>query len=364
MVMRVKPKATRKIATLIILALTITLAYPASALQMPFSYPAEIHAEGTMKLKEIATNMEWNLTVNTNFTALVPLFINPGSYDDVEFLGKGVVSDDSVRFSGVLVISPIAKTGIVSKGSFWVNFKVEKTTEVSISNGIYVVSGELVIIISRVTSEQPKVVWVLMKGLVTSYGDENSFGGILVHAKIGEWASVHGYFTQPGLAFTPAANYTFSFYSFRLVNTTEAELNHDKEDLYIAGFWNVYNITWTYYDHEFNLTIKQVSNNAAGELKVGLKDGVFSLGIEGLELIQGNVIYYHLKYCSPFDPSIPIVDCNGDWKVNVLDIAHVAKCYGTTFGKPGYDFFLDVNFDYIINILDLAIVAQTFGQEY
>ena len=47
-------------------------------------------------------------------------------------------------------------------------------------------------------------------------------------------------------------------------------------------------------------------------------------------------------------------DVNGDWKVNVLDLVHVAN----NFGKSAPD----LNGDGVVNILDLTLVAQQFSQ--
>ena len=47
-------------------------------------------------------------------------------------------------------------------------------------------------------------------------------------------------------------------------------------------------------------------------------------------------------------------DVNGDWKVNILDLVHVAN----NFGKSDPD----LNGDGVVNILDLVFVAQTFNQ--
>jgi len=358
------------LSAIMVFALTALLAMTSvNASSMFDSYPADIHAEGKMTLRDVTTAFETELNINTNFTALVPFFINPGAYD-VNFIGRAIVSDDSIKFKGLIAIPSLA-TPLVRKGNFWVNFRVEKPEEVEITDRMYIATGELSITISRILSGPTNVVWVHLKGLVTSYGGKDSYGGIMAHAKIGEWARVHGFFTQQALADDTSVGYTFSFFAFRLVNTTEVELNHDTDDLYISGLWNVYNVTWTHYDHDWTLTVEQITGEGYGELKVAIEPeaGIFTLRIEGLELIEGKVIFYHIRYCGLIEPTtLPIArvnaDYNGDWEVNMLDVTNVAKRYGATIGKPRYNFFLDVNFDYVINILDLASVAQQFGQEY
>jgi len=377
----------RKLALMITFALTALLAVTSVQALPRFdlhSYPAEIQLLGTMTLKEIttdsATNSEIPLDIDTNFTALVPFYINPGDYE-AYFLGIAVASDDSIKFKGIALIPSLVTPG-VHKGNFWVNFRIDKPE--SLADGIYVATGEMSIAISPVAPDT-KVIWVHMKGMITSYNNSAALGGIVAHAKIGEWAKVHGFFTPQPIVEEAAEDYTFSFFAFRLVNATTVELNHDDDDLYISGHWDVYNVTLTYYDHDWTLKVEQLLEETEGELMVHLDGyvesdvalesetnertslstaGTFTVDLNGLEPIAGTVIFYHLRYCLPIRYPTPMTDHNGDWKVNMLDVANVARSYGSTIGRPGYNFFLDVNFDFIINIVDLSSTAQAFGQEY
>lgn len=334
-----------------------------------FSYPADIEIEGTITLENIETDFETTLDVDTNFTAFVPLFIKPGTYDG-GFLGRAVASGETMKFHGLLII-PSVIVPLVQRGSFWVNFRVDKTND--FPDGIYVASGELSIAISPIQVEPAKVIWVHMKGLVTSYGGEDAFGGIMAHARMhveeNDWARVYGFMTQQTPVTDTSAEYTFSFLAFKLVNTTEVELNHEGNDLYISGLWNVYEVTWTHYDNSWTRAIEQIIEEEHGELKVNLETaGVFSLKIDDLDLIEGIVIFYHIRYGGFSEPQLPIrrvnADHNGDWKINIVDLMKVAKSYGTTLGTPKYNFFSDIKFDYAINIADLYEIARTFGQEY
>jgi len=337
-----------------------------------FSYPADIHVEGTITLENLETEFTTGLAVNEDFAALVPIYVNPGTYD-VGFIGKAVASDDSIKLHGLIIV-PTLVVPLVKRGSFYVNFKVDKTND--FPDGIYIAHGELEITISTIQPGEAKIIWVHMKGLITSYGGEGAIGGIMAHARVADeeedLAWVHGFLTQQTPVTDISEEYTFSFIAFRLVNTTEVALNQDGHDLYISGLWSAFNITWTYYDHNWTRTIEQICEKEFGELNVNLETtGTFTLQIddEDLELIEGVVIFYHIRYGGFIEPRLfqmarVNADCNGDWKVNIIDITKMAKSYGATLGRPGYDFFLDVNFDYEINILDLASTAQTFGQKY
>lgn len=57
-------------------------------------------------------------------------------------------------------------------------------------------------------------------------------------------------------------------------------------------------------------------------------------------------------------------DLNGDGVVNILDIAIVAKAYGTTPEDPGWNPIADLDGSEIINILDIAMVAKDYGEVF
>jgi len=357
-----------------------------------FSYPADIHVEGTITLENLETEFTTDLPVNEDFSALVPIYVNPGTYK-VGFIGKAVASasDDSIKLHGLIIV-PELVVPLVKRGNFFVNFRVDKTDD--FPDGIYIAHGELEITVSPIQPGEAKVIWVHMKGLVTSYGGENATGGIMAHARIAEekddWAKVHGFLTQQTPVTDTSAEYTFSLLAFRLANTTEVTLNDDYgNDLNISGLWDVYEVTFTHSDDKWTRTIEQILKEASGDLIVNLNGyaetevaiepetyepipistaGTFTLDIDGLKTIAGNVRFYHIRYGGFFEPLVPIrqisADHNGDWKVNIRDLIKVAKSYGATLGTPRYDFFSDTNFDWKVNINDLFDIAKTYGQEY
>jgi subtilase family serine protease len=56
-------------------------------------------------------------------------------------------------------------------------------------------------------------------------------------------------------------------------------------------------------------------------------------------------------------------DLNADGEVNILDIAIVARAYGTKPGDPKWNPIADQNNDGIINIIDIATVARDYGKK-
>jgi len=55
-------------------------------------------------------------------------------------------------------------------------------------------------------------------------------------------------------------------------------------------------------------------------------------------------------------------DANGDWIVNIFDMAMVGVAFGSVHGQAGWNPDADRNRDGVINIFDLAIVGLNFGR--
>jgi len=196
---------------------------------------------------------------------------------------------------------------------------------------------------------------------------------LIAHGKIGHWFNAFGGFfiQQTPLMSPPNQNVTVSLCQFKMKNYTSVELNFEGNDLYVEGFWNVYNITFNYFDDELTYNRTLIVDGGYGQLNVtlGSDEGKFTLTIEGIQEVSGDVVFYHVKYCRPFDHGsyrfgIPMTDLNGNWEVDIHDLIHVAKSYGSMAGKPRYGFDLDFNLDFAVNILDLYTIAKDYGQEY
>jgi parallel beta-helix repeat protein len=66
-------------------------------------------------------------------------------------------------------------------------------------------------------------------------------------------------------------------------------------------------------------------------------------------------------YCGAYNCSAGLVDINCDGKVNIIDIANVAKAFGTAPGNKNWNLDADLDSNKKINILDVAKVAKEFG---
>jgi hypothetical protein len=57
-------------------------------------------------------------------------------------------------------------------------------------------------------------------------------------------------------------------------------------------------------------------------------------------------------------------DVNGDFKVDMKDIAIVARAFGSTAGSSNWNPNCDINGDGTVNMRDIALAARHFGQHY
>jgi hypothetical protein len=115
-------------------------------------------------------------------------------------------------------------------------------------------------------------------------------------------------------------------------------------------------------DPMFIATTKQNSGCVPGELYVTGNWTDFAAEIEGFGMLSGKVLDYDVK--NDGTVSVARTDVNHNRKIDIHDVAKVARAYGSTVGSSLYDPDLDFNSDSIINIVDLAAVAKNFGKTY
>lgn len=211
--------------------------------------------------------------------------------------------------------------------------------------------------------------WVRVRGIITQWGSDPVFGWIGAHAGMvnangtyREWARVHAIWSydRPRLNCTkpPTENFTISFYTARLVNTTGVALDYSGYDFYVSGLWNVANITITVLVDEngtlisFTRTFEPIVTNATGELQVFDAWTKFELNITGIDLLKGFAMRAFITHVE-----IKICDMNDDGKVDLIDLVRVAKRYRTVPGCFHYNLDMDLNCDGVIDIGDLTTCA-------
>ena len=211
-------------------------------------------------------------------------------------------------------------------------------------------------------------------GLVNSYGEQYAWGWLHGCSKVGEWAKVTAIFhpeqSMPGSPLTPGLNESYSFYLVRLTpnKTAIAELNYSDGiityDFYTEGLWDIYNVTFTYFEDNCTKEILTVSENVTGKFYIFDGWTMFEIQIEGMDPITGNIVGYIIcNVALPEGEEEGVADVNLDGSVNVLDLIKVGRACGTAPGLIGYSLQLDVNQDLEVNVLDLIAVATNLGME-
>jgi hypothetical protein len=320
-------------------------------------YVASVSLKGDMVLKFY--NETYSAPdVEKNFTAIVPSKISPGEYN-ATFEGIAWIDDDSVRFFGNIM---------TQNGTITAEFSVPNAWP-EIPTGKCGAAGTLTITLSGPSPPPPPPFqWVQVVGPVTQYGLNASRGWLNAHAKISPEENVtmaHVFWMpKPRLDVIATGNFTYSFYHAKLINTTMVALNYSGNDFYVSGLWTVYNVTFTYHDYqgeeEYQEDILYVVQNRTGELKVYGKWTNFTVSIDGFDDVKGLVMHYvtHARACLNGD-------INGDGKVDIYDLVHVARFIGCTPKTPT-DLQeierVDMNSDTHVNIYDLVTVATEIGQ--
>jgi len=256
----------------------------------------------------------------------------------------------------------------------------------------------MVPIYAEIPPPPPPLTQFIMAGRVETYGGEMAHGWLWsCGVDELEWAMAHAFFAPGNWTYMPGNwtwkpmfkenfTWTYTFYTARLVNASRVELNHTKDtefyDLYILGRWDVYNITFTYVCNftlpRWNVTWtrEQLVDDTPGELRVTGNWTNFAVEIfdPKVKLISGKVIFHRVRPIPPppiLPPPIPIGDTWGpdrkpDSNVDIFDLVHAAKAYGSTPGMQMYDFTIDFNFDTSpgIDIYDLSTIAASLGETY
>lgn len=215
--------------------------------------------------------------------------------------------------------------------------------------------------------------FVLMVGKVNSYGRIPVLGFLKAFAKTDSSARVRAvWMTEPIpiVPRSPVSPVIFSFFTAHLINASIVKLDYtDKmnktHDFFIAGLWSVFNVTFVYKNSTFFWVSKPMIDRGPGILAVDPDPvnatpwAVFTLAIQDFLPVRGWVLFHRIKTVE-----IPEGDINLDNKIDIRDIAAVAKSYGTMPGRRDFDFQIDINFDYKIDIKDIALVAKAYGTKY
>lgn len=332
-------------------------------------YTAQIQLSGTMNLQYF--NESYNINVTKTFLAMVPNETAPGEYN-ASFEGYANVENETIEFYGMIE---------TECGEFKVDFTVANVWP-EIPTGKCWVSGGVHIIIQQAEIPPIQYTWINTVGTVEKYGNQSAYGWLNAITKVSQnesmakahlcWMPIN--LTQIPETELPSTNitFTFTFYTARLINATNVQLNYSSYDLYIEGLWTIYNVTFYYYDEngDFNIEnydgpyVSVIAQNVTGQLKIYDGWTSFTVTLTGFEDINGKIIFSRTSTMRSMEG-----DVNFDGQVDIFDLVHVAKRIGSTPGcvngkiNMNLEDFADVdlNFDFQVDIYDLWGVATEIG---
>ena len=224
------------------------------------------------------------------------------------------------------------------------------------------------------------VSFVRQYGVVSQFGTANASGTVVAQVRtlvngteIRQGSSATAMWTtnssRPINAVRAMENFTYTFYTARLVNASIASLSFTGYSFFLNGTWNVYNVTSTFtittdsagnvVGFNRNQNAVALASNAYGEFTVPSSGSSFTLAITGVNKLTGSVVVQRIttKMFNPF-----IIGFGDSTTVTPSDVASVASAYGSMPGYGNYDQRMDYNFNYRIDINDLATAAANVNQ--
>ena len=210
--------------------------------------------------------------------------------------------------------------------------------------------------------------------------------------KLGEWSIT-------SLSTGQEVNKTFTWIFVEGSHTVEAfvdsnndveeidETNNEKEEIVgdqppIASF--CYNNSYNYLDNSIIFMSESTRFNASESYD---SDGTivsytWNFGDGNITIVTSSNVHHNYTNVGTYTVTLNITDnqnlwdtetanvkvtllgdLNDDDEVNILDIAIVARAYGSKLEDPTWNPIADLNNDEVINILDIALVAAAYGKK-
>ena len=223
--------------------------------------------------------------------------------------------------------------------------------------------------------------YVRVDGIITMYGTKNAMGSIQAQSRTTtknsdptvQYSSSTAIWTtnltRPLAAVRTKENFTYSFYTARLVKGNFTALDFKGNSFYMNGTWNVWSITETFtvitdksgniLSIDSNQHLVPLATKAYGELIVPSGWSTFTLSITGVNAVSGKVIA-EVTTTRMFNPFI-IASGSTSTTVTRTDLDSIVKAYGSMPGWGNYDVRMDYCLHYKIDICDLATAAANLN---
>jgi hypothetical protein len=171
--------------------------------------------------------------------------------------------------------------------------------------------------------------------------------------------------TRPISGLREKQNFTYTFYTARLVNVNVSSLNVTGYSLFMNGTWNVFKVnqnltintdaTGNIIDFNRTQNAVAIATGAEGNFTIPNGSTTFTIDITGLNNLTGTVHFQRIT-SKMFNPFI-INNDGGTTTVTKADVSTVVSSYGASPGWGHYDQRMDYNFNGKIDITDLATAA-------
>jgi len=221
---------------------------------------------------------------------------------------------------------------------------------------------------------------VRMDGVITTWGSNNVLGGIQAQSRtlvINSTKTVQGFSasaiwttnsSRPIASIRLRENFTYSFYTARLVNGSFSALDYNGDSFFLNGTWNVWNLTETFtittdssgaiLSVNSNQKAVPLATNATGNLAVSLNWSSFTLSVTGVDPLSGKVVA-ELTSSKMFNPFM--TDIGSSTTVTKADLSKIVDAYGSAPGWGNYDVRYDYCAHNTIDIFDLTTAAANLN---
>ena len=217
--------------------------------------------------------------------------------------------------------------------------------------------------------------WVRVYGNITKWGITDVRGlltvqartALLTNAEKNQFARASAVWTTNTTRAISAVkakeNFTYTFYSAKLLNASVSTFSSSPTNFFLNGTWNVATVKSkvtiiTNVENEIVSVHRESDSTVAkvyGELTVTDNWTKFKLQLTGYHALTGSIARYVTR--NAMFNWYQVTDDVLGTTVTRADVKAVVQCYRSMPGWGNYDNKMDFNFNYKIDIADLATVA-------
>jgi len=273
------------------------------------------------------------------------------------------------RKSGIILLAIFAVSSLVFTASAYANPFMSYTTTPNVPSTAISIQRSSVRMYGDITDWLTSPTTTAVKGSLevlcrTAVGPKNTVQG---YAALGIWTTNT---TRAISAVRSHENFTYSFYTARLVEGNFSALDYNGNAFYLNGTWNVWNITETFTIHTDSATgqITSINSNqnavplaqdAYGNLTVPSGWSTFTLDITNVPDLSGKVIF-ETTISTVFNPFMLGTDSSST-TLTQSDLQSIVSAYGSMPGWGNYNVNMDYCMHYRIDICDLATAAANLN---